>query len=275
MSSNDGGASYWSAVDEEDTQTTFNSVPSPFVVTISKHNYIPKVIQSSEAITFSGSSVICSSAQYSIGNVPAGATIYWTQSANLTRVSAQGANPCTFSVNGAGEGWIRPQIITTGNDTIDLPVKTVWLGAPVINSILGNSTVTVNEPGSYTVTYDSDSNPSGFWWGAYPYYEGLTINPQSGYNWTSITFPEPDDYTIVAQIQNTCGWSSFAYKNIEAIESKSAKIQLNASGLANGNGETGLSVSPNPAACLVLRYGYRLNIILSYIFKHAIWCFVP
>jgi hypothetical protein len=243
-----GGTTYWSAVDILATQHTFYSVPSPFTITISKHNYIPKIIQSSVAFTFTGPTVICSSAQYSVGNVPTGATIAWLQGANLTRVSAQGSNPCTFSANGSGAGWINAQIITSGNDTISLPTKTVWLGIPVINSILGDSTATVNVPEDYAVTYNLDCSPTGFWWGVNPNPLGLTINPQTGYYWTNITFPETGNYTITTQMQNTCGWSSYSYKNVAVSQNKSAEIQLNSPDLANGTGQPGMTISPNPTS---------------------------
>jgi hypothetical protein len=47
MSSNDGGASYWNVDESSSSEKIFYNVSEPFVITITKHNYIPKIIQSS------------------------------------------------------------------------------------------------------------------------------------------------------------------------------------------------------------------------------------
>ncbi len=76
----------------------------------------------------SGPSLICSSgASFSI-NTPS-PTIIWEKSSNLTRVSPQGANPCIFSTNGSGEGWIEATI-SNGYSNVTLLRKDVWAGKP-------------------------------------------------------------------------------------------------------------------------------------------------
>ncbi len=56
----------------------------------------------------SGPSLICSSGgSFTVNNLPTGATITWSQGPKLTRTSAQGANPCTFSTTGSGSSWVR------------------------------------------------------------------------------------------------------------------------------------------------------------------------
>lgn len=54
------------------------------------------------------STIVCSSgADFIINNPIAGTTVQWNQSSNLTRVSPQGSNPCTFAANtNNSEGWI-------------------------------------------------------------------------------------------------------------------------------------------------------------------------
>ncbi len=80
--------------------------------------------------SISGSSLVCSSgASFTVDNLPAGATISWDQSSNLSRSSTQGSNPCTFASTGSGEGWIEATVTTDcGNFT--LPPKTIWSGVP-------------------------------------------------------------------------------------------------------------------------------------------------
>ncbi|MDC6406333.1 MULTISPECIES: T9SS type A sorting domain-containing protein [Flavobacteriaceae] len=63
----------------------------------------------------SGLENLCSSGSYSIIGLPPGATINWDSSSNITRISSQGSNPCTFSRTGTGStGWIRATISNPG-----------------------------------------------------------------------------------------------------------------------------------------------------------------
>jgi len=82
-----------------------------------------------------GTTNICSSGNsFSISNLPAGATITWSQGPNLTRTSAQGANPCTFSSTGSGNSWVKATI-TTGCGDIAFPQWNVYSGVPNPNDI--------------------------------------------------------------------------------------------------------------------------------------------
>lgn len=78
--------------------------------------------------TISGPSIVCSSGgTFSISNIPAGASIIWNASSNITRVSPQDSNPCTFTANyGNSEGWIGAQI--GGCVTVTLPNMPVRTG---------------------------------------------------------------------------------------------------------------------------------------------------
>ncbi len=86
-------------------------------------------------LSISGPSVVCSSGgSFNINYLPTGTTITWSQGPNLTRTSAQGAHPCTFSSTGSGSSWIRAALVK-GSNSITLPDKVVWSGAPQIPSI--------------------------------------------------------------------------------------------------------------------------------------------
>ncbi|MCF6332546.1 MAG: M4 family metallopeptidase [Draconibacterium sp.] len=84
----------------------------------------------------SGPSLVCTSGNFSISNLPTGTTIIWAPSANLTRVSAQGSNPCTFSVNNSGPGWVGAQLVTACDDTFNLQNKTVWVSTPTFSGLI-------------------------------------------------------------------------------------------------------------------------------------------
>ena len=92
--------------------------------------------------SISGSTLVCSSgSSFTINNLPTGATITWSQGPNLTRTSAQGANPCTFSSTGSGNSWVRATLVTSCG-SITLPDKVVWFGTPQV-SAYGNHIVDI------------------------------------------------------------------------------------------------------------------------------------
>ncbi|MHB9057164.1 MAG: trypsin-like serine peptidase, partial [Paludibacteraceae bacterium] len=69
----------------------------------------------------SGSSTVCTAGTTFTINNPGGATITWNQSSNLSRVSDQGSNPCTFAAIGPGAGSVQASITTTGCGNVTLP----------------------------------------------------------------------------------------------------------------------------------------------------------
>jgi len=82
---------------------------------------------------FTGPSLICSNGSISLDYLPDDGTIQWNCGPSLTRASAQGSNPCTFSATGSGSTWISASIYTSCGDTIHLPNYYVWVGTPYIN----------------------------------------------------------------------------------------------------------------------------------------------
>jgi hypothetical protein len=88
-------------------------------------------INTSRSPYISGSTLVCfSGTSFTVNNLPAGATIFWNMSSNLTRVSAQGSNPCTFRALGSGLGWVEATL-SNGCGSIALPQKEVWAGRPL------------------------------------------------------------------------------------------------------------------------------------------------
>ncbi|MCX6238373.1 MAG: hypothetical protein NTY07_12595 [Bacteroidia bacterium] len=81
----------------------------------------------------SGPNFVCSSnAIFTVNNLPIGSTIIWNNSSNLSRISNQGTNPCTFTTAGSGTGWIEATIPSTGCGDVILPRKNVWVGPPIL-----------------------------------------------------------------------------------------------------------------------------------------------
>ncbi|MET2984848.1 T9SS type A sorting domain-containing protein [Aureibaculum conchae] len=119
--------------------------------------------------SLSGNDFLCSSNTYTVFDLPSGSTINWTSSSNITRNSSQGANPCTFSAIGNGNGWIKATITNPsmcgGTTVIE---KIVSVGKPDIND--------------YTLVW---SGPS-------------CIN----YNWTNISFGVQKNSSNGCSLQN-------------------------------------------------------------------------
>ena len=82
--------------------------------------------------SFSGPTIVCNTwVNYTIDNIPQGATLSWDKSANL--ILSNKMPPFTYRVRAAstaanGPGWVKA-IITGSCDTISL-IKHVWVGTP-------------------------------------------------------------------------------------------------------------------------------------------------
>lgn len=82
-------------------------------------------------VGINGGSAICSSGtSFNVpgSSLPPGATVTWNKSDNITIVSSQPSNPCTFQANGTGSGWIEATVNYNGSATLDR--KDVLLGPP-------------------------------------------------------------------------------------------------------------------------------------------------
>jgi hypothetical protein len=182
----------------------------------------------------SGPSSVCSfGTAFSINNLPTGATITWLPGSGITRVSSQGSNPCTFSSSGTGSGIIEATIYTNcGNTT--LPVKTVWKGVSMINSISGpqflpnggNWVYTANVSGAEGATYQWAVSPS---------------LPLTSYGDNAeISFPSANgDYAISLTVTGLCGSSSTYYYYVATGEYEPFIIFPNPT-----TGESTLTLSP-------------------------------
>ncbi|WP_108804243.1 T9SS type A sorting domain-containing protein [Aquimarina sp. Aq107] len=66
------------------------------------------------AYTSNPGTIGCTERKVTVYNLPAGSTINWSSSSNLTRTSTQGTNPSTFKANGTGSAWVRA-VVTPPN----------------------------------------------------------------------------------------------------------------------------------------------------------------
>ncbi len=102
----------------------------------------------------SGPSTVCpSGTEFSVEDLLPGATISWSTSSNITRISSQGSNPCQFEANENGEiGWIDATFTFDGNQ-YSLNQKNVWVGSdlqyPVWLEIKGENNEFVEHTNDY------------------------------------------------------------------------------------------------------------------------------
>jgi subtilisin family serine protease len=189
----------------------------------------------------SGQTIVCSSGSpYSISNLQQGCTISWNCGSNITRVSAQGSNPCTFKATGNGATWIEATIYDNSScGSFVLPRYSLFAGSPTpsisVHQISGEG-----EP--LTVLFTA----SPFITGAANTYKWYVNNVLSESN---LAFNEFDRYipcnqtiNVKCSISNSCGTSTF---------SSNAVVSNDCSGGKN------IVISPNPAA-----ENIQVNIIL-------------
>lgn len=156
-----------------------------------------------------GANIICSSgASYTVQNPPDGATITWGKSSNISLDSQQGSNPCEFSANSNGKGWIEATVsVPSGCETYTLPRKTVWVGAPQIASINGPTSTPNNNWAYYTPVLESElSSATDYEWILNP------INGNSVYdygNYCDIAFYTPGSYQLLVRAKNNCSDPNF------------------------------------------------------------------
>lgn len=113
-------------------------------------------------VSVSGSSLVCSTgATFTVNNVPAGCSVSWSQSSNLTYFSGQNTNSYTVKANSSGSGWVSATI-NSGCGQVALPQKTVWVGVPWPATIQGPAEL----PNGCIVSYSiaAQGNPTTYQW---------------------------------------------------------------------------------------------------------------
>ena len=162
------------------------------------------------AATLSGPVVLCTAGStYTINNLQSCCTISWNCGSYVSKVSAQGSNPCIFKATGNGETYIEATIYDNSScGSFVLPRKTIWAGIFQNIVVTGQTqvcpnslyTYTAQVPGghssSYTYTWTYPSN-----W-LYPYKNQNTIQLQTPSN--------PNYGPIRVSITNCSGTSGYS-----------------------------------------------------------------
>lgn len=178
--------------------------------------------------SISGSYVVCSSGTtYTLSNTSSIDSLKWLCGSFLTITSGQGTSACTIAATGSGSTWISATIYYCGN-SITLPQKTVWAGAPPTFDISGPASIVLNSTEHYTadVTYGE-----------------LATYGVNYYDWTvtsKLQFESSHAYQIDVYVKgitlgfgtisfyttNSCGTSTFNFP-VRVVSSKSLNIYPN------------------------------------------------
>ncbi len=189
-------------------------------------------------ITISGPTSPCTSTTvaYTVNNIPPEATIVWGSGTGLTRTSAQGANPCNFSVSGSGTSHVTASVTYTGL-TYNIPNYDVnRLSMPVPPTPTMNVVGASGSGGNYTVSLNSS-----------PVY--FTLYDGGGYSYGWDTWGITSRYEITGNAldlyPNVAGWNriaGYAYNACHQSQSVTAYLEVT---------QYRLLLSPNPASQFV------------------------
>lgn len=207
------GASSWGYWPKDQYPTVYTKVPN-YADWIRNTTKIP--FGYTEIPSISGLTQICYSGRtFTLSNMPANSTVYWTKSSNLTEVSGQGTNSFTVRANSIatnGSGWIDATISSPCGT--EPPIRyNVWVGKPYDFLVSGPTVVLAGSYNNYSAVEwnqqpsfsDQGVNTNGFTWSfGYPPTSagwncfgctGQTIMIQAGSQSTYVT----------GQVTNTCG----------------------------------------------------------------------
>ena len=97
-----------------------------------------------------GSDILCTTGSYSISNLENGYNVTWNPSYQITRVSTQGSNPCTFSSSSYNIGTIGASInLSTCNTSKTFNPKTVRLNGPGFDDVYLDLLTSYGQNASY------------------------------------------------------------------------------------------------------------------------------
>ncbi len=195
--------------------------------------------------SISGPSYICSSGNsFYVDNLESGQSVSWDQSYNISRVSAQGSNPCTFEpvYSTAGTGWIKARILTGCGDFGEIK-KSVVVNPPLPQDI------------ELTVYQGYELIPGyGSVWFLEPntqYYMDLDYNNTLGCSISNIDYNLPPSFTIIYENGNyvyfrTPSTSSGYSFSVDAQTCCGVTQEVKSGYFVVGYGMYSMIFSPNP-----------------------------
>ena len=186
-------------------------------------------INGTHPLSISGSTLVCSTATYSIQNYPSGATVVWsTSNSNLSIISGQGTGNATFQKNSNGACVIMAQV-SVGTISLNI-TKNVWAGTPTAPSISGWPNTNLFLANSQYMLYanvDSQAQVTEYQWDVV---RGATITSGGNTDSPIFTMNSSGSVRIGVRARNACGWGPYTYMN---------------GGITNDNGQTPINSPGN------------------------------
>ncbi len=186
-----------------------------------------------------GNSVLCSgNYTYSIGNLLPGYTITW--SSQLTRVSAQGSNPCTFNTSKMGDTYIKATLTDSYSTSVALKSKTIWVGkaSPIDIQLKDRFTgmpkfvLCKYDPNDVDAVHVSAEAFIDDWQWSVTSASIDYLNPYGDNSKVTIRPTSTSSFSVKLKAHNTCGWTDWVPLSVDVISC----------------GGMFMSMSPNPAS---------------------------
>lgn len=160
-------------------------------------NIYIKDVSSDQCITCNDNNIT-----YTLSSMPAGATVTWTASSNMTLVSGQNTSRATFKA-GTGRGYATVSArITYKGASINVSNSQVWIGTPPAPTFL----TAVDDYGAISVGYTYNFE---LIWDNYNYFAvtGYEINGSQSSSRYASYYISGLSFKISGRIKNKCGWS--------------------------------------------------------------------
>lgn len=178
---------------------------------IQDQNMVLKNIRTFPPYEITGASNFCTSATYSVSNVPTGSTVTWSISPSAAAtLTASGNNVTVNKVQNNVSITLTANVVNDcGNKTV---TRTAYMGTISPNSMVGFSGNGSNFARNtlYNFSINAPAGTIGYQWSV----AGGTIQSGQGTSaitvMTSNTTPNVDKYFDVRiKVQNACGWSNY------------------------------------------------------------------
>lgn len=180
------------------------------------------------------SNIGCYPVNYYVLNLPAGSTVNWTSSSNLTRVSAQGVVPGRFQANGTGSAWVRATVTPANGCGNSYYVRTTGTANG------GSSSLSVNVYGNSNgwVTAYAYGGTSPYTWTIYGSGGSNQVTTSSSYLNYNVGC---SGGFLQVQSANSCGNTIYGSGSIPSCSSGGGDIGI-------GIGIREMKVFPNPTS---------------------------
>lgn len=180
----------------------------------------------------SGPDVVCySNSTFTATNPPAGSTISWTTSSNLSVISGGTTTTPTIRAkysSSQGEGWIQANYTSNGYYTPGSRID-VWVGKPILNVDDYSFTNDIGEEGYFCTTHDNNNFDVQTDGQSIDRYEIKLTNLSETQTYKqfitttgtgSLDLPQLNEgfYLFWARADNDCGWSDWCETEIEYMD---------------------------------------------------------